>query len=341
MEKIRIGIMSPSNIAFNRFLPALQKAENFQYVGVAVADPEEWFGEPSSKQQKAEIQKAENFQKTYGGQVFSGYRSLLENPEIDAVYLPLPPSLHYKWAMHALQAGKHVLVEKPSTTCLADTSSLINEAGRRDLALHENYMFQYHSQIRTIREMIASGELGEIRAYKLSFGFPHRDVSDFRYSKAMGGGALLDCGGYPIKLASLLLGNSAKIVQSRLNYVPGYDVDLFGTAVMENEDGICAQISFGMDNAYQCQLEVWGSQITLIAPRVFTAGIDVIPTLIFRSSHDEKTVTLEKDDQFLHSIEQFEICIKDFNSRQKDTEGIKKQAGYVETIRRNEDTLCR
>ena len=96
MEKIRIGIMSPSNIAFNRFLPALQKAENFQYVGVAVADPEEWFGEPSSKQQKAEIQKAENFQKTYGGQVFSGYRSLLENPEIGADYLPLPPSLHFK-----------------------------------------------------------------------------------------------------------------------------------------------------------------------------------------------------------------------------------------------------
>ena len=157
----------------------------------------------------------------------------------------------------------------------------------------------------------------------------------------MGGGALLDCGGYPVKLASLLLGNSAKIVQSRLNYVPGCEVDLFGTAVMENEDGICAQISFGMDNAYQCQLEVWGSKITLIAPRVFTAGSDVTPALILRSSRDERTVSLEKDDQFLHSIEQFEICMKDRNFRQKDMEGIRKQAEYIETIRETEETSCR
>lgn len=106
-------------------------------------------------------------------------------------------------------------------------------------------------------------------------------------------------------LLASLLGDSAKLVQSRLNHVPGCEVDLFGTAVMENADGICAQISFGMDNAYQCQLEVWGSKITLIASRVFTAGADVPPSLILRSSQDEKTIALEKDDQFLHSIEWF------------------------------------
>lgn len=336
MEKIRIGIISPSNIAFNRFLPSLQKADGFQYMGVAIAKSEEWFGQPVPEQLAAEKEKAESFREKYGGHVFDGYRCLLENPEIDAVYLPLPPALHYEWAMRALQAGKHVLVEKPSTTCLADTSALIEEATQQDLALQENYMFQYHSQIKTIREMIISGELGEIRAYKLSFGFPHRAANDFRYSKAMGGGALLDCGGYPVKLASLLLGDSAKVVQSRLNYAPGCEVDLFGTAVMENADGICAQISFGMDNAYQCQLEVWGSKITLIAPRVFTAGADVAPALILRSSRDEKTATLEKDDQFLHSIEQFEICMKDRHSRQKDREETRKQAGYIEKIRKVE-----
>lgn len=341
MEKIRIGIMSPSNIAFNRFLPSLQKADGFRYMGVAAAKPEEWFGKPVPEQLAAEKGKAENFQKKYGGQVFDGYRSLLENPKIDAVYLPLPPALHYEWAIRALQNGKHVLVEKPSTTRLTDTSALINEASRHNLALHENYMFQYHSQIKTIREMIASGELGDIRTYKLSFGFPHRAANDFRYNKAMGGGALLDCGGYPIKLASLLLGDSAKLVQSRLNYVPGCEVDLFGTAVMENENGICAQISFGMDNAYQCQLEVWGSKITLIAPRVFTAGSDVAPQLILRSSRDEKTITLEKDDQFLHSIEQFEACVKDPNLRKMNMEGMQRQAGYIEAIRKMEETSCR
>lgn len=341
MEKIRMGIMSPSNIAFHRFLPSLQKAEGFQYMGVAVADQREWFGEASETLLQAEQKKARGFQEKYGGEIFSGYRSLLENPKIDAVYLPLPPALHYEWAMRALQSGKHVLVEKPSTTCLADTSALAEEAERRNLAVHENYMFQYHSQIKTIREMIVSGELGEIRAYKLSFGFPRRDAADFRYNKSMGGGALLDCGGYPVKLASLLLGDSAKLVQSRLNHVPGCEVDLFGTAVMENADGICAQISFGMDNAYQCQLEVWGSKITLIAPRVFTAGTDVPPSLILRSSRDEKTIALEKDDQFLHSIEWFGKAVAEETVRKNNREAMRTQAAFVEAIREREESACR
>ena len=281
---IRIGILSPSNIAFTRFLPSLMKAEDFCYAGVAMASPEEWSGPVSEELLREEGKKAEGFQEKFGGKVFTGYRRLLEDPEIDAVYLPLPPALHCEWGLRALEQGKHLLVEKPSATNAEDTARLVEAAASRGLALHENYMFQYHSQLETIRGMIASGELGEIRAYRMSFGFPHRENADFRYSRAMGGGALLDCGGYPVKLASLLLGETARVVQSRLNYVPGCEVDLFGTAVMENEKGICAQLSFGMDNAYQCQLEVWGSKQTLIAPRIFTAGTGVRPSLVLRLS---------------------------------------------------------
>ena len=78
-----------------------------------------------------------------------------------------------------------------------------------------------------------------------------------------------------MRLSLELLGDTARVVQAKLTQPKGYEVDVFGSAVLENEDGLCAQVSFGMDNAYQCQLEVWGSKATLIAPRIFTAGDSV------------------------------------------------------------------
>ena len=171
-------------------------------------------------------------------------------------------------------------------------------------------MFLYHSQLAKIKKMIADGSLGEIRLYSMSFGFPMRGQGDFRYNKELGGGALLDCGGYPVRLALELLGDTAKVVQSKLVQPEGFEVDLYGSAVMENDAGEVAQISFGMDNAYQCQLEVWGSKTTLIAPRIFTAGDGVKPTLILRTSSEENKIELDADDQFLHSIQQFASRMK-------------------------------
>ena len=95
------------------------------------------------------------------------------------------------------------------------------------------------------------------------------------------------------------------MVHSKLVQPEGFEVDLYGSAVMENEAGEVAQISFGMDNAYQCQLEVWGSKATLLAPRVFTAGAGMRPTLILRTSAEENKIDLEPDDQFLRSIQRF------------------------------------
>ena len=89
-------------------------------------------------------------------------------------------------------------------------------------------------------------------------------------------------GGYPIRLALELLGDTTNVVQSKLYQPKGFEVDLYGNAVMENDSNDVAQISFGMDNAYQCQLEVWGSKATLIAPRIFTAGDGIKPTLNFK-----------------------------------------------------------
>ena len=291
---MKIGILGTSEIAFRRFLPALQACDGFTYAGVASRTPE----------------KAAPFQEMFGGEIYDGYDALLADESIHAVYVPLPPALHFEWGKKVLESGKHLLMEKPFTTDAGQTAQLLSLARERGLTVHENYMFLYHSQLAKIRQLIADGTLGEIRLYRIAFGFPKRAEGDFRYNKQLGGGALLDCGGYPVRLALELMGNTTKVVQAGLAQPEGYEVDLFGSAVLQNDEGMCAQISFGMDNAYQCQLEVWGSKATLVAPRIFTAGPGVQPPLLLNTPNGQIALEQGEDDHFLHSIETFLYHIK-------------------------------
>ena len=314
---MKLGILGTSDIALRRFLPALSKQKYFVYAGVAtrgISSP-----------------KAEQFKQQFGGDVYVSYAELLADDSIGAVYIPLPPALHYEWAKKALLAGKHVLLEKPFCTNIKDTEKLLNLAEQRHLAVHENYMFLYHSQLAEIRKMLAAGELGEIRLMRMAFGFPKRGEADFRYNKELGGGALLDCGGYPVRLALELLGSGAEVVQASLIQPLGYEVDLYGSAVLQNENGVNAQIAFGMDSAYKCELEIWGSEAALLASRIFTAGADYAPEVVVKTSSDEKKIQLEADDQFLHSIERFAEKIEDRTVT--DNELILRQAQLVAQIR--------
>ncbi len=331
---IRIGIICPSNIAFRRFLPALKRCGSFEYIGVAYAAPEEWFGEkPAAEVIESERKKAESFSETYGGEVIRGYETLLARPDVDAVYLPLPPALHFRWGKRALESGKHLFMEKPFTVGLAETDELLALAKERNLAVHENYMFIYHRQITEIQRLIGSGELGETRLIRASFGFPFRGSGDFRYDKTLGGGALLDCGGYPIRLARLLLGNSAQLADGHLSNDNRYGVDLYGNATLRNDVGLTAQVAFGMDNAYQCSLEVWGSKALLTADRVFTPPADMSPKLTLRDNDGIRVIEVEPDDQFRNSIGVFERCVSDCKFRQERYADIVRQSKIVDELR--------
>lgn len=330
---IRVGIISPSEIAYRRFLPSLEKVNrDFVFHGVAIAEPNEWLGnatelckEKIEQQLQQEREKANIFIDKYGGIIYDSYQSMVLSEDIDAVYIPLPPALHYKWAKLALENGKHVLLEKPSTTSLKDTDKLLAIASANGLALHENYMFMFHNQLDAINRILESGVIGEIRLYRISFGFPRRPCGDFRYNKQLGGGALFDAGGYTIKYASYLLGKGAKLVTANRNYISNFDVDIYGSATMINEKGDVAQLSLGMDNDYRCELEVWGSQGTFITNRVLTAPDGFIPTYTIKKDQNVETYNLPADDAFLKSIEWFKLCIDNEHIRKDNYEILHQQ----------------
>lgn len=339
---INLGIISPSEIAYRRFMPALERANCFKYIGVAMANSQEWFGDADNISEKVkqnqyniEFDKSNKFVEKYDGVIFKSYQDLIDSPIINAVYIPLPPALHYKWAKKALQAGKHVLIEKPSTCYLKDTEDLISVARSNKLALHENYMFIFHDQIKVINDIIEEEKyLGTIRLYRITFGFPKRAMTDFRYNKKLGGGALLDTGGYCIKYASLLLGPTAKIVSASVVCDNDFNVDISGTATMKNHSGITAQLAFGMDNDYRCDIEIWGSKGTLISNRILTAPEGYKPTYILKQNQEYTEHELPIDDTFKKSILKFYECIVNDEIRNENYEILFRQSSYVDDFRK-------
>lgn len=333
---MKIGIISPSEIAFRRFLPALKKSGDFTYAGVAVPSESDWYGNNSSRDtgfeaiHNREYEKALGFKEFFGANIYDGYETLINDSEVEALYIPLPPALHHKWAKKALLAGKHVFIEKPSTCSVEDSKELVTIASRKGLALHENYMFAYHAQIREVDEIINSGELGEVRMYRINFGFPMRAINDFRYNKALGGGALFDAGGYTLKYARHLLGPSARLISSHRIFTPGFDVDICGCGTLVNDSGTVAQVAFGMDNDYRCLIDAWGSKGSLLSDRILTAPAGFIPSCTIKTNQEYRRCELTPDDTFMKSIELFNECINNKEALFKEYEEIIAQAQLVD-----------
>lgn len=314
MKKIRLGILGTSEIAYRRFLPALKHCDEIEYVGVASRN----------------IEKTRKFIDTFGGKGFAGYEQIINDTSIDAVYIPLPPALHYEFGKQVLLHGKHVLMEKPFSIDIKQTNALIDIAREKGLAVHENYMFIFHKQIEDIKTIIKNGEIGDIRLYRIAFGFPKRKTDDFRYSKQLGGGALLDCGGYVLKLAALLVGENVRLNSCSSGYMPEYEVDMYGSASLYNDAGQIAQVAFGMDNSYKCELEIWGSTGSLYTNRILTAPAGYVPSaVITRSDGKKEQIALSEDDSFVHSIEYFVKCINSKQVANEEYDSIIKQAQLV------------
>lgn len=334
---MKISIICPSEIAYRRFMPALMKTGFFEFDGVGYHSKEEIINfNQSNLDKKVDLSKskAQSFINDFGGKLYNSYNEVVNEPNVDCIYIPLPPILHFEYAKKALLNKKHILIEKPATLSFNDMQELIELASKKKLAVHENYMFIYHSQLAAINDIINSGELGNIRLYRIAYGFPFRGENDFRYHKKIGGGALLDAGGYTIKLASYFLGKNCKVESASVNYISGFDADIYGQGVIINDKGMTAQISFGMDNDYKCELEVWGSKGTLYTNRILTAPVGYEPTLIIRKNGQEEKIKLSEDDSFCNSLNYFHKCIIDDNLRKTHYDELLFQAKLFEDFKR-------
>lgn len=135
-----------------------------------------------------------------------------------------------------------------------------------------------------------------------------------------------------MKLAGMFLGDTAHVTASQLNSKDGFEVDIYGSATLVNDDGLTAQVSFGMDNSYRCDLNIWGSTGTLSTGRILTAPEGFEPTVAIKNADGEQAFTLPADDTFKKSIEHFQSCIYDSTTRERQYKDIRRQSEIVQKI---------
>jgi predicted dehydrogenase len=236
---------------------------------------------------------------------FSSYDKLLDCDVLEAVYIPLPNALHFKWVEMALERGLHVLVEK-SMACSFEEVKYLNEiASKRNLVLVENFQFRFHKQLAVIQKMVSDGVIGTLRCVRSSFGFPpFPDVSNIRYKKDLGGGALFDVGAYPIKIAQIFLGHDIEVSAASLCFDNQKEVDIWGGAYLNQKKGsLFAEIAFGFDNFYQCNLELWGSRGKITADRIFTSPPGVQAEVAIETNDSKESIMVEPENHFNKILE--------------------------------------
>ena len=318
MDKIRIGILGCSDFATRVFLPNIKRLDQYDLVAIASRN----------------FEKAQTVADKFGCLPIQGYTNLIHREDIDCVYIPLPTGIHYEWIMKSLKAGKHVLAEKSITENYTKTNEVIRLAKEKKCCVYENFMFLYHSQHEYALDLIDKGEIGEMRLFRGSFGFPEfKKESNIRYKKQLGGGALLDAGAYTIKGASLYLGSGLEVIGSYLNNL-SKEVDYQGSASLKNSKGIVAQLAFGFDNYYQNMIEIWGSNGKITLTRAFTAAEGFMPEIIIEKQNHKSNIMLPADNQMKKLLIDFYESIG--SNYKKDFDSILQQSKLLTEIMENE-----
>lgn len=229
MKKIRWGVISTANIGVAKVIPGMQQSKHNQVVAI------------SSRDQSAAREWADklSIEKAYGS-----YEALLADPDIDAIYNPLPNHLHVPWSIAAIEAGKHVLCEKPLGMNAADIQPLLNAAEKNpQLKVMEAFMYRYHPQWRSMKELVTQNAIGKLRNIQAHFYYNNRDDNNIRNRPEWGGGALLDIGCYPISVSRFLFGREPQRVFAQITPWPGYEVDCLVSGILDFGD---AQASFSV-----------------------------------------------------------------------------------------------
>lgn len=188
------------------------------------------------------------------------YDALLADPEVDAVYIPLPNSLHAPWAVRAAAAGKHVLCEKPLALGRAEALSMFDAASRHGVLLLEAYPYWFQPQTGDLLALLNGGAIGQVRSVQASFGFLLRQAeTNIRMKPELGGGALLDAGSYPMSLIRLVMGSAPQRVSAEASWARS-GVDMSLAATLHWTDGRRAQLSCAMDVATHRHATIVGTE---------------------------------------------------------------------------------
>jgi D-xylose 1-dehydrogenase (NADP+, D-xylono-1,5-lactone-forming) len=236
------------------------------------------------------------------------YEALLADPGVDAVYVSLPNSLHVDWSIRALEAGKHVLCEKPLTRRPEEAERAFDAAARADRLLIEGFMYRHHPQTARVKQLVDEGAIGEVRAIRGVFSFDllaARDPSDVRLNADLEGGSLMDVGCYCVNGARLLAGEPERVFGDAVPAPSGVDMAFHGTLRFPGD--VVAQFHSSLELPFKQELEVLGAEGSLLVEAPWR--VDLGGELLLRRASGEERIEVEDADAYRLELENLAAAI--------------------------------
>ena len=292
-NKVRWGILSTARIGQKRLIPAIQKSKNAVVTSIASRDKG----------------KAKGFAREMGiPHAMGSYEELLASKDVDAVYIPLPNSLHKEWTVKAAEAGKHVLCEKPMGLDPEEVKSMDAAARASNVKIMEAFMYRFHPQTEKIIQMVRDGEIGKLRAIQAAFAFRLSNWDDIRYNPKLGGGSLMDVGCYCVSICRTITGSEPVTVYAYANWAPT-GVDELMIANLVFPEGVLAQFTCGfvLDRSQYYQVMGTDGTISLTMGAFLSGSRDI--HLQGQKKGQPIDLKIPGADEYQLMVEHFSDCI--------------------------------
>ncbi|UCH25614.1 MAG: Gfo/Idh/MocA family oxidoreductase [Trueperaceae bacterium] len=283
MSKVRWGVLSTADIGLTKVLPAMQRGQYCDLVAIS----------------SRSLEKAQRAAQMLGiPKAYGSYEEMLEDPEIDAVYNPLPNHLHVPWSLKAIEAGKHVLCEKPIGLSAAEGQTLIDAAkAHPELKVMEAFMYRHHPQWRRAKKLVEDGAIGELRTINSFFSYMNVDPDNVRNMADIGGGGLMDIGCYNISLSRFIFGAEPERVIGIVEYDPTFKTDRLASGILDFGRGTSTFTCSTQLSPYQ-RVNIYGTEGRVEIEIPFNAPPDR-PCRMWHQRGDEiEEILLDTTDQY-------------------------------------------
>jgi xylose dehydrogenase (NAD/NADP) len=301
--KLRWGILGAARIN-ERLLPAIVEASNARLVAIASRRP------GAAAQTLA--QYAPHHQQNV--QTYDNLEALLNDPDVEAVYLPLANREHAEWALRAIECGKHVLCEKPMALTVSDIEAIKTAASKQKVTAMEGFMYRFHPQHARVQELIRLGTIGEVRSVRASYSFMMKPARIYRLIESVenGGGAMWDIGCYAIHSARMFFDENPVAVTAMAKYVES-GADITTSGIIDFGAGKYAHFDFSFERARRCEYEIIGTKGGIKCHTVWQLPGDVPVISWWTEDGRQCEERLPADNHFRLEIEHFSACVLNGN----------------------------
>ncbi|TLX77156.1 Gfo/Idh/MocA family oxidoreductase [Labilibacter sediminis] len=298
MRKIKIGILGVSNHLLKRIVLPLQNTANCELVAIA----------------SRSMDKAKQFAKDFNiEKSFDSYQKLIDDKNVEAVYIPLPNHMHAEWIEKAAKAGKHILCEKPLTLDASEAQQSINHCQKHQVKLMEAFMYKFHPQWMHIKNIIRTNQIGKIKYINIAFAYNNPQSTNIRNIREYGGGAIMDIGCYAISVPRFLLDKEPQKVIALCEYHREFKTDTLSTGILDFGD---CRSTFNISTLSHPNqgVEIVGTSGTIKVTVPFNTYVDIKSEIIISTPQGERNISFDICDQYGLMFEAFsESVLQDTN----------------------------